>query len=198
MIVHAVDGTYELFRHFYGLRRFTKGKDRPYGGVGRRAADDPADAGAGRDARRRGDRSRHRVVPQRPVAGLQDGQGSSARCGRSSTRSRKRSSDGRRGVADDRARSRRRARVRAQDRRRDPGVDKVSIWTVDKDLASACAATRRAGRPPRQEDLRRGRRAREVRRAPALIPDYLALVGDAADGYPGHRRHRRGVRGAAC
>ena len=29
MIVHAVDGTYELFRHFYGLRRFTKGKDRP-------------------------------------------------------------------------------------------------------------------------------------------------------------------------
>ena len=33
MIVHAVDGTYELFRHFYGLRRFTKGTDRPYGAV---------------------------------------------------------------------------------------------------------------------------------------------------------------------
>src|SRR5438876_7101840 len=33
MIVHLVDGTYELFRHFYGLRRFTKGKDRPYGAV---------------------------------------------------------------------------------------------------------------------------------------------------------------------
>ena len=31
MIIHLVDGTYELFRHFYGLRRFTKGKDRPYG-----------------------------------------------------------------------------------------------------------------------------------------------------------------------
>jgi hypothetical protein len=30
MIVHFVDGTYELFRHFYGLRRFNKGKDRPY------------------------------------------------------------------------------------------------------------------------------------------------------------------------
>jgi len=29
MIVHLVDGTYELFRHFYGLRRFTKGKDPP-------------------------------------------------------------------------------------------------------------------------------------------------------------------------
>src|SRR6478736_3653884 len=33
MIVHVVDGTYELFRHFYGLRRFNKGKDRPYGAV---------------------------------------------------------------------------------------------------------------------------------------------------------------------
>lgn len=32
-IVHLIDGTYELFRHFYGLRRFTKGKDRPYGAV---------------------------------------------------------------------------------------------------------------------------------------------------------------------
>ena len=33
LIVHLVDGTYELFRHFYGLRRFTKGKDRPIGAV---------------------------------------------------------------------------------------------------------------------------------------------------------------------
>src|SRR5438876_1741209 len=33
MVVHVVDGTYELFRHFYGLRRFNKGKDRPFGAV---------------------------------------------------------------------------------------------------------------------------------------------------------------------
>src|SRR5450755_302284 len=33
MIVHVVDGTYELFRHFYGLRRFNKGKDEPFGAV---------------------------------------------------------------------------------------------------------------------------------------------------------------------
>ena len=33
VVVHLIDGTYELFRHFYGLRRFTKGKDRPYGAV---------------------------------------------------------------------------------------------------------------------------------------------------------------------
>jgi hypothetical protein len=33
MVIDLIDGTYELFRHFYGLRRFTKDKDRPYGGV---------------------------------------------------------------------------------------------------------------------------------------------------------------------
>ena len=33
MIVHVIDGTYELFRHFYGLRRFNKGQDRPFGAV---------------------------------------------------------------------------------------------------------------------------------------------------------------------
>src|SRR5215510_7914652 len=33
VIVHLVDGTYELFRHFYGARRFNEGKDRPLGAV---------------------------------------------------------------------------------------------------------------------------------------------------------------------
>src|SRR5580658_11159460 len=33
MIVHLIDGTFELFRHFYGLRRFAQGKDRPFGAV---------------------------------------------------------------------------------------------------------------------------------------------------------------------
>src|SRR5882757_9376460 len=33
MIVNLFDGTYELFHHFYGLRLFTNGKDRTYGGV---------------------------------------------------------------------------------------------------------------------------------------------------------------------
>src|SRR3954470_645942 len=33
MLVHLVDGTYELFRHFYGARRFNKGKDAPLGAV---------------------------------------------------------------------------------------------------------------------------------------------------------------------
>ena len=32
-VVHLIDCTYELFRHFYGLRRFNKGKDQPFGAV---------------------------------------------------------------------------------------------------------------------------------------------------------------------
>src|SRR5262245_46170702 len=33
VVVHLIDGTYELFRHFYGLRRFTQGEDKPFGAV---------------------------------------------------------------------------------------------------------------------------------------------------------------------
>ena len=33
MIVHLIDGTYELFRHFYGNRRGRKGEDAPLGAV---------------------------------------------------------------------------------------------------------------------------------------------------------------------
>src|SRR5437870_7546125 len=33
MIVHLIDGTYELFRHFYGARRFNQGNDAPLGAV---------------------------------------------------------------------------------------------------------------------------------------------------------------------
>src|SRR6476660_7132924 len=33
MIVHVIDGTYELFRHFYGQRSWNKGKDKPFGAV---------------------------------------------------------------------------------------------------------------------------------------------------------------------
>ncbi|MGA9945399.1 MAG: hypothetical protein WBP75_10210 [Candidatus Cybelea sp.] len=33
MIVHLIDGTYELFRHFYGLRRAPSGKRVRFGGI---------------------------------------------------------------------------------------------------------------------------------------------------------------------
>jgi len=33
MIVHVIDGTYDLFRHFYGHRRYNQGKDKPFQAV---------------------------------------------------------------------------------------------------------------------------------------------------------------------
>jgi 5'-3' exonuclease len=74
------------------------------------------------------------------------------------------------------------ARIAAADAR----VHKVCIWTPDKDLAQCVQGDRVV-----QVD----RRANTIRDAvgvrskfgvePALMPDFLALVGDAADGYPG-------------
>jgi 5'-3' exonuclease len=69
---------------------------------------------------------------------------------------------------------------------RDPRVDHVIICTPDKDLAQCVSGTRvvqlnRRTRVTRDE-------AGVVQKfgvPPASIPDYLALVGDAADGYPG-------------
>jgi 5'-3' exonuclease len=71
----------------------------------------------------------------------------------------------------------------------DPRVDRVIICTPDKDLAQCVRGTR---------VLQMNRRTRTIRDEagiiarygvpPASIPDYLALVGDAADGYPGLRR----------
>ena len=69
---------------------------------------------------------------------------------------------------------------------RDPRVERVIICTPDKDLAQCVRGTRivqlnRRTRVTRDE-------AGVVQKfgvLPASIPDYLALVGDAADGYPG-------------
>jgi 5'-3' exonuclease len=68
----------------------------------------------------------------------------------------------------------------------DAHVQKVSIWTPDKDLAQSVVGSRVV-----QVDRKSGhiRDAQGVLDkfgvAPAFIPDYLALVGDAADGFPG-------------
>jgi 5'-3' exonuclease len=69
---------------------------------------------------------------------------------------------------------------------RDPRVDRVIICTPDKDLAQCVRGTR---------VVQMDRRARTTRDEagviarfgvpPPSIPDYLALVGDTADGYPG-------------
>jgi 5'-3' exonuclease len=69
---------------------------------------------------------------------------------------------------------------------RDPRVDRVVIWTPDKDLAQSVCGTRVVQMIGRARGIRdeAGVVARFGVR-PASIPDYLALVGDAADGYPG-------------
>ena len=69
---------------------------------------------------------------------------------------------------------------------RDTRVDRVIICTPDKDLAQCVRGTRL---------VQMNRRTRSIRDEagvvakfgvpPASIPDFLALVGDAADGYPG-------------
>ncbi|HEX7153021.1 MAG TPA: 5'-3' exonuclease H3TH domain-containing protein [Thermoanaerobaculia bacterium] len=74
----------------------------------------------------------------------------------------------------------------AQLARNDSTVEKVCIWTPDKDLAQCVI-----GQHVVQVDRKSGEiRDEEAVRAkfgvlPAYIPDFLALVGDAADGYPG-------------
>ncbi len=187
MVVHLVDGTYELFRHFYGLRRFTKGKDRPYGGVVGvlQTVIQMLEKGAthiGVATDHVIESFRNDLWPDYKTGEgidpalwmqfhpLEDALGAM-------------------GVvvwpmveleADDALASA--ANIAARSRR----VDKVCIWTVDKDLAQCVRGDRVV-----QMDRRANRMldANAVRAkygvVPALIPDYLALVGDAADGYPG-------------
>jgi 5'-3' exonuclease len=68
----------------------------------------------------------------------------------------------------------------------DPLVEKVCIWTPDKDLAQCVTADRVVQVDRRSGEIRNDARVlAKFGVAPAFIPDYLALVGDAADGYPG-------------
>jgi 5'-3' exonuclease len=69
---------------------------------------------------------------------------------------------------------------------RDPRVDKVTIWANDKDLAQ-CVRGDRVVQVDRKAKTIRNEEAVRAKFGvgPALIPDYLALVGDAQDGYPG-------------
>jgi 5'-3' exonuclease len=186
MIVHLIDGTYEIYRHFYGLRRFTK-TDRPYGAVVGvlQTVLQMVEQGA----------THLGVATDQVIESFRNDLWSGYKTGE--------------GIepalfaqfhpleealvamgvavwpmveleADDALASA--AHLAAEDSR----VEKVCIWTVDKDLAQCVRGDRVV-----QVD-RRGRKifdAAAVKQKfgvePALITDYLALVGDAADGYPG-------------
>ncbi|HEX9982145.1 MAG TPA: 5'-3' exonuclease H3TH domain-containing protein [Thermoanaerobaculia bacterium] len=68
----------------------------------------------------------------------------------------------------------------------DPAVEKVCIWTPDKDLAQCVVGQRVVQVDRRSGQIRDAAAVREKYGvAPEHIPDFLALVGDAADGYPG-------------
>src|SRR5207248_4127808 len=69
---------------------------------------------------------------------------------------------------------------------KDKKVQKVAIWTPDKDLAQCVRGTRVVQIDGRRKIIRDAVGIREkFGVSPQLIPDLLALVGDAADGYPG-------------
>ena len=187
MIVHLVDGTYELFRHFYGLKRFAGGAERPYGAVVgvlntvlQMSEEGATHIGVATD---------HVIESfrNRLWSGYKTGDGvdpallsqfhpleeALAAMGVTVWPMTELEADDALGCA---------ARIACADER----VQKVCIWTPDKDLAQCVRGERVV-----QVD----RRTRQIRDAaavrakfgvePQLIPDFLALVGDSADGYPG-------------
>jgi 5'-3' exonuclease len=187
VIVHLLDGTYELFRHFYGLRRFNKGKDAPYGAVAGVLGTVVQLIEAG--ATHLGVATDHVIESFRndlwpgykTAAGMEPAllaqfhplEEALADMGVAVWPMVELEADD--GLASA-------ARIAAADER----VEKVCIWTSDKDLAQ-CVVTDRVV----QVD-QRGRRIRDAQAVrekfgvdPIAIPDFLALVGDAADGYPG-------------
>jgi 5'-3' exonuclease len=187
MIVHLIDGTYELFRQFYGLRRFNKGEDKPYGAVVGMLNSVLMMFEQG--ATHLGVATDHVIESFRNDLwpGYKTGEGvERALLAQFHPLEEALESMG---VAvwamveleaDDALASA--AHLAASD----PAVEKVSIWTPDKDLAQSVIGDRVV-----QVDRKSGniRNAEEVRKKfgvdPSLIPDFLALVGDAADGYPG-------------
>jgi len=187
VIVHLVDGTYELFRHFYGLRRFSADKAPPLGAVA--GVLNTVLGMIEQGATHLGVATDHVIESfrNRLWSGYKTGDGVEPALLRQFQPLE--DALAAMGVAvwpmveleaDDALASA--AHLAARDAR----VAGVSIWTPDKDLAQCVVADRVV-----QVD----RRTREIRDAagvrakfgvvPARIPDFLALVGDAADGYPG-------------
>jgi 5'-3' exonuclease len=187
MLVHLVDGTYELFRHFYGLRRVPGIEKRPLaaaagvlGTVLEMIEKGATHVGVATDHVIESFRNRlwpgyktAEGVERALLAQFHPLEEALAALGVAVWPMVELEADDALASA---------ARLAAQDGR----VQKVCIWTPDKDLAQCVRADRIV-----QVDRRtnRIRDAVEVRRKfgvePALIPDFLALVGDAADGYPG-------------
>jgi 5'-3' exonuclease len=186
VVAHLVDGTYELFRHFYGLRRFRK-QDPPYGAVAGvlHTVLGLIEKGA----------THLGVATDHVIESFRNGLWSEYKTGQ--------------GVepallaqfhpledaltamgvtvwpmveleADDALASA--AYLASADAR----IEKVCIWTPDKDLAQ-CVRGQRVVQMDRRANKLLDAEAIRVKYGvePLHIPDFLALVGDSADGYPG-------------
>src|ERR1700694_535009 len=187
LIVHVVDGTYELFRHFYGLGRFNKGKDKPFGPVigvlqtlFKMIEQEATHVGVATDHIIESFRNRIWVdyktgegIEPALLAQFHPLEEALAAMG----------------VvvwpmieleADDALASA--ARIASEGRR----AEKICIWTPDKDLAQCVRGERVVQIDRRAKKIRDAEGVRQkFGVTPVLIPDLLALIGDAADGYPG-------------
>src|SRR5262244_1691497 len=186
MVIHLIDGTYELFRHFYGIRRFKK-TDPPFGAVAgvlnmiaKMIEDGATHIGVAtdhviesfRNSLWRGYKTGAGIEPvlRSQFTPLEEALAAM-------------------GVvvwamvefeADDALAAA--AHLAARDER----VEKVCIWTPDKDLGQ-CVVGDRVVQMDRKTNTIRNAEGVRVKYGvdPQAIPDFLALVGDTADGYPG-------------
>jgi 5'-3' exonuclease len=187
MIVHIIDGTYELFRHFYGHRRYNEGKDKPFGAVAGvlHSILEMIETGA----------THIGVATDHVIESFRNDLWPDYKTGEGIERNLHAQFNpleealAAMGVAvwpmveleaDDGLAS---AAYLATE---DPRVEKVCIWANDKDLAQCVRGDRvvqidRKGMQVRNADAVRVK----FGVLPELIPDFLALVGDAQDGYPG-------------
>jgi len=186
VVVHLVDGTYELFRHFYGRRRFEKGDPAPLGAVS--GVLHTVLQMIEKGATHIGVATDHVIESFRNAlyAGYKTGAGiDPALWAQFHPLERALAAMG---VAvwpmveleaDDALASAARAAAA------DPRVEKVCIWTPDKDLAQ-CVTERVVQMDRRSQKMLDAEAVRaKFGVAPGMIPDFLALVGDTADGYPG-------------
>lgn len=187
MNVHLVDGTFELFRHFYAMRPDRNEQGQDIAAV--RGVMSSIRALAREGATHIGVATDHVIESFRNDLwpGYKTGEGIAPALWAQFPLLEQALADA--GItvwpmvefeADDALAS---AAVKAA---RDPRVDQVVICSPDKDLAQCVSGTRIVQRD----------RIRKITRdeagvvekfgvKPASIPDYLALVGDTADGFPG-------------
>src|SRR5689334_21876856 len=187
VIVHLIDGTYELFRHFYGLRRFNKGQDKPFGAVVgvlntllQMLEEGGTHLGVATDhvieSFRNSLWSGYKTsegMERALLAQFHPLEDAIAAMGVAVWPMKELEADDALASA---------AHLAAADER----VQKVSIWTPDKDLAQCVVGDRVVQVDRKAKAIRNEAGVREKFGVePARIPDLLALVGDAADGYPG-------------